>query len=100
VTWVKVAAADALPPGLTLRVQAGGRDLALHNVDGTVYCTSNTCPHQGRPIDGGTLEGPHLVCPWHAWVFDVKTGLSPFNPYARIPCFPVKVEAGAIFVAV
>jgi len=98
--WVNVTAADALQPGRSMKVEAESRNYALHNVGGTFYCTSNICPHQGLPIHGGALEGPHLVCPWHAWVMDVTTGRCPFIPKASIPCFPVKVEGGQVFIEV
>ncbi len=100
--WVRVAAAGDVPAGRSLRVAAEGRDLALHNSDGRIHCTSNVCPHQGQALVGGgidgVLEGGRITCPWHAWVFDVATGVSPFNPWARVPCFPVKVDGGDVYV--
>ena len=52
-----------------------------------------------RPIQG-MIEGCGIVCPWHAWVFDVTTGQSPVNPRAKIPCYPVKVEGSDLFVGI
>jgi nitrite reductase (NADH) small subunit len=96
--WVRVDSPNRPAPGTSLAVTVEGWDLALHNVGGTLHCTSNVCPHQGRPLAGGILEGTRLTCPWHAWVFDVTTGQAPWNPWARIPCLPVKVEGGEIYV--
>lgn len=98
--WVKVAKASDLTPGNALRVEANGQEVALYNVDGKYYATSNICPHQGGPLGEGMLEGPNVVCPWHAWVFDVTTGQSPVNPRAKIPCYQVKVEGADVFVSV
>jgi nitrite reductase/ring-hydroxylating ferredoxin subunit len=44
------------------------------------------------------LEGSQIVCPWHAWVFDVASGVSPVNPRAKIPTYPVKVEGKDVLV--
>jgi nitrite reductase/ring-hydroxylating ferredoxin subunit len=96
--WVRVASADELPPGNVRKVEVEGQELALYNVDGKFYCTSNICPHQGGPLDEGMLEGSQIVCPWHAWVFDVASGVSPVNPRAKIPTYPVKVEGKDVLV--
>ncbi|MFN3485154.1 MAG: Rieske (2Fe-2S) protein, partial [Planctomycetota bacterium] len=65
--WVRVASTDELAPGQVRKVEVDGQELALYNVDGKFYCTSNICPHQGGPLDEGMLEGSQIVCPWHAW---------------------------------
>ena len=96
--WTRVAAAGEVAPGNAIKVEVNGREFALYNVDGAYFCTSNICPHQGAPLAEGMLEGSQIVCPWHAWVFDVKTGQSPVNPRAKIPCVPVKVEGNDVFV--
>ena len=98
--WTKVEAAVVPSPGSAAKLEVNGRELALYNVDGTYYCSSNICPHQGAPLSEGMLEGKNIVCPWHAWVFDVTSGLSPVNPRAKIPCVPVKVEGKDVFVNV
>ena len=99
-TWVKVAGAEQLKPGTAMKVDVNGQELALYNVDGKYFATSNICPHQGGPLAEGMMEGCSVVCPWHAWVFDVSTGQSPVNPRAKIPCYPVKVEGKDVLVSV
>lgn len=32
------------------------------------------CPHMGGPLDRGTVEGDALVCPWHRFRYDARTG--------------------------
>jgi nitrite reductase/ring-hydroxylating ferredoxin subunit len=44
------------------------------------------------------LEGPVVMCPWHAWTFDVTTGRSTVNPELAIAVYEVKVEDGQVFV--
>ncbi len=97
-TWTKVATTEGVAPGTVVKAEVNGQEMALYNVDGKYYCTSNICPHQGGPLSEGMLEGANIVCPWHAWVFDVTNGVSPVNPRAKIPCYPVKVEGKDILV--
>lgn len=99
-SFVKVAEIADLPPGTSRCVEAGGKEIALHNVDGKVYACSNICPHQGGPLAEGILEGSSIICPWHAWAFDLESGTSPVNPRTKIDLFEVKVENDQIFVNV
>ena len=99
-TLVKVGSLADLPPGAVKYAEASGKELAIYNVDGTVYATSNICPHQGGPLADGILEGTSIICPWHAWAFDVCTGTSPVNPRLKIETYAVKIDNNDIFVEV
>ena len=81
-------------------VEADGKTLALFNVDGAFYALDNACAHRGGPLGEGDLEGTVVVCPWHAWRWDVKTGANVNNPAVRMTCFPVSVDGGRVFVEV
>ena len=52
----------------------------------------------GGPLGEGDLEGRIVLCPWHAWRWDVTTGANANNPAVKMACFPVSVENGAVFV--
>ena len=95
---VRVAAEGEVPVGEGRVVEASGRALALFNRDGTYHCLDNLCPHRGGPLGEGDLDGRLVSCPWHAWRWDVTTGENANNPAVRVPCFPVSVEGGGIFV--
>ena len=96
--WVRVADAGQLAPGQFIPVDVEGRAGLLYNIEGRFYCTGSVCPHQGQSLATGTLEGTTITCPWHAWVFDVTTGESPYTLRAAIGCLPVKVEGGQVLV--
>jgi nitrite reductase/ring-hydroxylating ferredoxin subunit len=72
--------------------------VAIYNVDGTFYATTNVCLHRGGPLGQGLLEGHAVMCPWHAWSWDVKTGENVANGTLRIPTYEVKVEGGQVLV--
>jgi nitrite reductase/ring-hydroxylating ferredoxin subunit len=79
-------------------VEADGKDLALFNVDGAYYALDNACSHRGGPLGEGDLEGTTVVCPWHAWRWDVTTGANVNNPAIKMSCYPVSVDDGQVFV--
>ncbi len=78
-------------------IEAEGRTLALFNVDGA-FALDNSCAHRGGPLGEGDLDGTVVVCPWHAWRWDVKTGANVNNPAVKMACFPVSVDGGRVFV--
>ena len=58
----------------------------------------NECPHNGGPLAEGMVEGSRVICPWHAWAFDVHTGEAEHNPAARVAVFTVKVDGEDVLV--
>ena len=94
----KVAETADLEPGQGRVVEAGGRTLALFNVDGTYHAIDNACRHRGGPLGEGELDGRVVTCPWHGYRFDVTTGRNAVNPAVAVACYPVTVEASAVFV--
>ena len=98
--FVRVASVNDLKPGENKVVEVNGEQVALFNVDGEFFATTNTCPHRGGPLGEGFLEGDVVTCPWHGWRFNVKTGISPVVPTAKIPTYKVKVEDNDVLVAV
>ncbi len=97
---MKVAETADLKPGEARVLEAGGKTLALFNVNGTYYALDNSCLHRGGPLGDGELEGPVVTCPWHGWRWDVTTGANTNNPAVKVACFPVKVDGTGIFVEV
>ncbi|HEY7411530.1 MAG TPA: Rieske 2Fe-2S domain-containing protein [Vicinamibacteria bacterium] len=98
--YERVLALADLPPGTGREVAAGGRPVALFNVGGRVHAISNVCLHRGGPLGQGMLDGGAVMCPWHAWSWDVATGENTANPELKVACFEVKVEGGEIYVKV
>ena len=105
-----VARVGELPPGERKIVEVEGRSIGVFNVHGDYYALRNACPHQGAPLCLGSVsgtpapsapgeykwerQGEILVCPWHGWEFDLKTGRSVFDPHrTRVRSYEVSVAA-------
>ncbi|HEY7075268.1 MAG TPA: amidohydrolase family protein [Solirubrobacteraceae bacterium] len=73
----------------------GGVEIGVLRHDGAFYAYENVCVHQGGPACEGRIVGrvvevhdaagnyrgqrfddgrPHLVCPWHGFEYDLRTG--------------------------
>lgn len=97
--FVTVARTDELSPGECRVVEVGNIELALINREGTFFAVDNVCPHQGGPLGLGDVEGDAIVCPWHAWKFDLATGEKTNNPELKVQTYPVRVENGEVKVS-
>ena len=99
--FVKVAAAAELPVGGLKMVEVEGRDLVLVNVDGELYALDGQCPHQGGPLGRGRLEDGAVVCPWHGWKWDARSGRAVWPPVDwRAVRYPIVVDKGDVLVRV
>lgn len=97
--YVPVGPADALADGQRREYVVEGHELVVVRLDGAWYALTNRCPHQGGPLGRGRLEQGQLVCPWHQWRFDPRTGRSCWpEGYTRVAQYAVKVEHGQILV--
>ena len=91
--------ASDISPG-QLKVAVMGSDFVLlSNVDGTIYATSNLCPHAGAALNYGRLDDNEVECPLHGAVFDVTNGEVVMGPAPfGLITYPVKVEGDEILV--
>ena len=91
---------QALPPGSVTEVRVGGESYALCNIDGAIYCVAGACPHAGGPLAQGMLIETTLICPWHGWEFDCRTGESTRKQSPPVSTYAVVVRDGWIHVDV
>lgn len=97
---VKVKPLEELSPGNLTEVSVGDAKYVVCNVDGNLYCLTGTCPHAGGPLGQGSFNAGALVCPWHGWEFDCRTGVSDSNRRIKLGTFPVVLEDGIILIDV
>jgi nitrite reductase (NADH) small subunit len=97
--WVKLCTiAEAPKPGEAIEAEAAGLSICLANVHGELAAVDNWCPHRRGPLGQGWLEGESIVCPWHSWTFNLKTGIAEYPVHERIAVFPVRIEAEEVLV--
>ena len=97
--WADVGAEADLRTTPVREVRVGKSTVALTCRDGVFGAISGTCLHVGGPLGQGTLEGDHVVCPWHYWKFHRVTGEAAYAGN-RVARHEVKVENGRVLVAV
>jgi nitrite reductase/ring-hydroxylating ferredoxin subunit len=96
---VRAARLADVPAGRPLRVDVDGTVMVMVRVGDAVYACGAVCAHKGGPLEDGKLSGTRLACPWHGWMYDVRTGDCVFPARgARVPRFPTVVDAGDVWV--
>jgi nitrite reductase/ring-hydroxylating ferredoxin subunit len=100
--FVCAAKVGSVPPGAVAEFDVAGKAVALANVAGKLYAINSVCVHEGGPLGEGALNGSVVICPWHAWEYDVTTGKIVGSPNGAegVACYPVEVRGDDIFVDV
>ncbi len=96
--FVKVGSLAALPPGSVMEVTLGEDSYAICNAGGELHALAGICPHAGGPIGQGNLQDHLVVCPWHEWAYDCRTGENDYDPDVKLDRFVVKAEGDNILL--
>ena len=96
--FVKVATLADVPENSVTEVSVEGNYYAICNVRGSIHALSGVCNHQGGPLGQGQIADGHLICPWHAWEFDCRTGANCDAPGGGVATYPVRLEGDEILV--
>lgn len=102
-------------------VTRGELEIGIFRLGGDYFAWENNCPHMGGPVCQGRVmnrvtevldagkrshgyafvdEDVHVVCPWHGFEFNLRTGAHPGEPDTKLCGFEVVEKDGAIYVRV
>jgi nitrite reductase (NADH) small subunit len=102
-------------------VDIEGVEIGVFYVKGQFSAYGNVCPHLGGPVCQGKIlprvvediaadrkslgfafskTQTNIVCPWHGYEFDIRTGRHQGNPRLRLRSLDVRVAGGEVFVMV
>ena len=89
---VRVATVGEIPVGRGKSVEVDGVPLAVFNVGAASIrrCRARALTRAGRSADGALL-GDRVVCPWHGFDFDVRTGACDVAPDLSVTVYAVRV---------
>jgi len=97
----------------------GDKEIGIFKVGGEFYAWHNRCAHRAGPVCQGrimkkvlepvdpeghvrTLEYDenelHIICPWHGYEFNIRTGQHPGNPKVRLLKADVIVRDKEVYV--
>jgi nitrite reductase/ring-hydroxylating ferredoxin subunit len=100
-------------------VSHDGNEVGVFRIGREYFAWHNTCAHQGGPVCQGRVfprvvqalaedqttrgtvyseEDLHIVCPWHGYEYNIKTGRNAGNPRLRLKPVRVVVRDEAVYV--
>jgi nitrite reductase/ring-hydroxylating ferredoxin subunit len=102
-------------------VEVNGMEVGIFRLGEEVFAYENRCPHLEGPVCQGKMlplalediqpDGSskgrvfskgkmNIVCPWHGFEFDIRTGTHPMDSKVRLRRLPVKVIDGEIYLSI
>jgi len=106
--------------GSRLLLKCGDAEIGIFLVDGKFYAWHNECAHRGGPVCQGRImrrvvepvdsdgavraleyhaQDTHIVCPWHGYEYNVKTGEHPGHAAMKLRKASVTVRDGGVYVS-
>ena len=97
----------------------GDVEIGVFKLGNDFFAWENNCPHQGGPVCQGKIfnrveeqldadkkslgmrfvdADVHVVCPWHGFEFNLRTGRHPGDFPTQLKGFKTKVKEGKVYV--
>ena len=110
---------DELKDGDSRLVHDGDLEIGVYRRGSDLYAYKNLCVHQGGPACEGitmhkveevirvdktsaglrfNLEEEHIVCPWHSFEYNLKTGVCVADKKLKLKKYEVVTEGDSIYV--
>ncbi len=67
-------------------------------VDDALVAVAGVCPHEDVSLAEGDLDGPVLVCPGHAYGFDLRTGRCRHDATLELRRYKITIQGGDVWV--
>lgn len=97
--YVTVGKVGEIPENTGKTVEVNDRLVAVFYCQGEYFAIDDLCPHAGASLGAGHVEDCVVLCPLHAWRFDVRDGTWCDNRRLKIDAFDVRVQGDEIQVA-
>ena len=99
--WSRACRIEDIPVlGARVVKSACGNIAVFRNAEDEVFALEDRCPHKGGPLSQGIVHGTKVTCPLHNWTIRLADGCAVAPDQGCTRSYPVKVEAGQIFLQI
>ena len=95
---VQVAVWSQLEDRKPTHALVAGVDLVVVRMDDDVSVLYGRCLHRGALMSDGFVRGEDLICGVHSWDYQVRSGISSYNPKECLQKFEAWVEEDGVWV--
>lgn len=77
----------------------GEKRICLVKHANQIYAVGNKCTHNGESLSKGQVNfAGEIVCPWHGYQFNLKTGREYQERSADLETFPVRSDSEGLYL--
>jgi nitrite reductase/ring-hydroxylating ferredoxin subunit len=99
--WIKVFEPTVLQSDDFLKtVIADGKKLCAVKSGADFFFSQAYCPHAGAVLSGGWCKQGKLICPFHRYEYDLKTGRGAPGQHDYIELYPAEVREDGVYVGI
>jgi 3-phenylpropionate/trans-cinnamate dioxygenase ferredoxin component len=102
--WVRIFTSEqdarrALPENKPRLVKMGDVHITLVRTADDFYAVQDFCTHNKESLSKGTLNYRNeIICPWHGYCFDLKSGRESQQRSADLQTYAVCVNEQGLFI--
>jgi nitrite reductase (NADH) small subunit len=99
-TICNLGSINRIPHGEGRVFQIGNIAVAVfRSRNGEIFATQSTCPHKNGPLADGLIGAGTVICPLHAYAFNLATGQPIGHTCPALKTYPVSLsETGDILL--
>ncbi len=99
--YFTVADTGEIPPDTAIQIWIDDQPVAVYNLNGEFFATSDICTHEEFFLHGGVIENGEIECPLHRGVYNIRTGKAEVYPAEiDLQTFRCRVVNGSVQVGV
>jgi multimeric flavodoxin WrbA/nitrite reductase/ring-hydroxylating ferredoxin subunit len=98
--WHDLGPAASLKSPAVREIVVGNNKIALSYKDGAFGAIGGVCAHMGGSLGQGVFKEDRIVCPWHSFQFDRRSGICRVGKDFEIavPSYALKIQSGHLFL--
>ncbi len=98
--WIEVGKVEDIPKlGARVIERAEGNIGLFRTAEDEIFALRDSCPHKQGPLSQGIVHGKQVTCPLHNWNIELESGEAVAPDEGCTASYPVKVEAGVVFIS-
>ena len=97
-TWHELGTVDDFAGVEVKGALIAGVKLCVGKAGDEYFAIDDHCPHAGGSLSEGMVDGGQVICPLHAYGFDIHTGHCPDDPDCSVKGYRVRVEGSVLKV--
>lgn len=104
--WVKIFSSEAearerLKDRVLQLLVVHGKRICLAQHQHTFFAVQDACSHNSESLSKGAINFMgEVVCPWHNYRFDLRTGRECSSRSADLKTYPVKADDSGFYIGI